>query len=270
MDLQKIASISIFIPIKISIYIIPESVRNYGALSVFVTFPVNFSTKRSHYLLLEALHLCQCKLSKNHRRLMIHPHTKLAFINDTIGHGIIATKLIPAGTITWILDDLDMEFTPNQVQRMPVDQKQYLDTYCYRNSKGNLILCWDHSRFVNHSFSSNCMSTAYDFEIAIRDIHPGEQLTDDYGYLNVEHPFEPLDEDLERKIVEPDDLLHYHGEWDAQLREIFPRILKLPQPLQEYFKDNRWKTLIEIATGKRKMASILENYYDPIEQMSIK
>ena len=31
---------------------------------------------------------------------------------------------------------------------------------------------------VNHSFKSTCMSTAYDFEIAIRDIYPGEQLTD--------------------------------------------------------------------------------------------
>jgi len=30
------------------------------------------------------------------------------------------------------------------------------------------------------------MSTAYDFEIAVCEIHPGKQLTDDYGYLNVE------------------------------------------------------------------------------------
>ena len=48
-----------------------------------------------------------------------------------------------------------------------------LDFYAYRNASGNYILCWDHARFVNHSFNSNCLTTAYDFEIAIRDIQPG-------------------------------------------------------------------------------------------------
>ncbi|HAV55880.1 MAG TPA: SET domain-containing protein-lysine N-methyltransferase, partial [Aequorivita sp.] len=43
---------------------------------------------------------------------MIHPKTELKFISDQIGYGVVATEFIPAGTITWALDDLDREFTP--------------------------------------------------------------------------------------------------------------------------------------------------------------
>lgn len=194
---------------------------------------------------------------------MLHPDTTLAYINDTIGHGVVATRLIPAGTITWVLDELDMEFTPEEIAGMPSKRRDYMNTYCYRNNQGNHVLCWDHSRFVNHSFNSNCLSTAYDFEIAVRDILPGEQLTDDYGYLNVEIPFEPVDEGLSRKLVKPDDLLHFHGKWDECLTGIFPRILELSQPLREYFGDEKWQNIEEVAYGTREMESILRNYYSP-------
>ena len=40
---------------------------------------------------------------------MIHPDTELQFINDKIGYGVVATKLIPKGSITWALDKLDAE-----------------------------------------------------------------------------------------------------------------------------------------------------------------
>jgi len=155
---------------------------------------------------------------------MIHPDTKLAYINEFIGHGVIATKLIPAGTITWVLDDLDMEFSPTHVRNMPEQQRKFIDIYSYRNFKGNYILCWDHSRFVNHSFNSNCLSTAYNCEVAIRNIYPGEQLTDDYGYLNVESSFKPIAEDSARDLVKPDDLLNFHEEWDGKLKVVFPLI----------------------------------------------
>jgi hypothetical protein len=49
---------------------------------------------------------------------MLHPQTKLGFINDVIGHGVVATHFIPKGTVTWVLDDLDMEFPPEEVDRM--------------------------------------------------------------------------------------------------------------------------------------------------------
>lgn len=192
---------------------------------------------------------------------MIHPKTELKFISNEIGYGVVATEFIPAGTITWALDDLDREFTPSKLKKMNPLYQNILDTYCYRNNKGNYVLCWDYGRYVNHSFKSNCISTAYDFEIAIRDIQPGEELTDDYGYLNVSEPFTGIDEGTRRKTVYPDDLLNHHQTWDKQLIKNFPNIIKVEQPLKSLITPKLWNDIAFIAEGKKEMKSIKENYF---------
>lgn len=192
---------------------------------------------------------------------MIHPHTEIRFINDQKGHGVVATKFIPAGTITWALDKLDREFSPADFEKLDPLYQNILETYTYRNKDGNLVLCWDNGRFVNHSFKSNCMSTAYDFEIAIRDIEPGEELTDDYGYLNVSAPFEGIDEGTDRKIVYPDDLVNFSEIWDKQLKENFSKIMLVPQPLKNLLANKLWEKIKLINAGEVEMDSIGENYY---------
>lgn len=193
---------------------------------------------------------------------MIHPHTELRFIDDTIGHGVVATQFIPKGTITWVMDELDREFTPQQYEKLNHFFKEILDIYTFRNNKGNFILCWDHGRFVNHSFKSNCLTTAYDFEIAIRDIEPGEQLTDDYGYLNITEPFEANDEGTKRKIVYPDDLLNFHEDWDKLIAQVFHIIPKIPQPLKPFLTEKTNESIKKVLDGDAPIASILENYYN--------
>lgn len=192
---------------------------------------------------------------------MIHPHTELKFISNEIGYGVVATQLIPAGTITWVLDELDREFTPLEIDEMDPIYQNIMDVYCFRNNQGNFVLCWDNGRFVNHSFNSNCLTTAYDFEIAIKDILPGEQLTDDYGYLNISSPFKGIDEGTKRKTVYPDDLLKYAKVWDKKLLKVFDRIPGLDQPLKELISRDLWKEIDSIASGKKEMASIRNNYY---------
>ena len=192
---------------------------------------------------------------------MIHPKTELKFISNEIGYGVVATEFIPAGTITWALDDLDREFTPSKLMKMNPLYQNILDTYCYRNNKGNYVLCWDYGRYVNHSFKSNCISTAYDFEIAIRDIQPGEELTDDYGYLNVSEPFTGIDEGTRRKTVYPDDLLNHYQTWDKQLIKNFPNIIKVEQPLKSLITPKLWNDITSIAEVKKDMDSILKNYF---------
>lgn len=192
---------------------------------------------------------------------MIFPKTELQFISPEMGYGVVATEFIPKGTITWVLDRLDREFTPRQIQQLPPTYQGIIDTYSYRNNRGNYVLCWDFGRYVNHSFKSNCLSTAYNFEIAIRDIYPGEQLTDDYGYLNVNTPFEPIDEGTERKVVYPDDLPNYYSQWDAQLKEVFPLIVQIPQPLKSLLSQQQWKTVEKVANQQQEMRSILTCYF---------
>ncbi len=192
---------------------------------------------------------------------MIHPKTELKFISNEIGYGVVATEFIPAGTITWALDDLDREFTPAKLKKMNPLYQNILETYCYRNNKGNFVLCWDYGRYVNHSFKSNCLSTAYDFEIAIRDIEPGEELTDDYGYLNVSEPFRGIDEGTRRKTVYPDDLLNFHENWDKALIKNFKKIIKVEQPLKSLIAPKLWNDINAIAEGKKEMKSIKENHF---------
>jgi len=192
---------------------------------------------------------------------MIHPSTELKFISTEIGYGVVATEFIAAGTITWVLDKLDREFSPLEFQSMDTIYQNILDTYTFRNNNGNFVLCWDNGRFVNHSFNSNCLTTAYDFEIAIRDIHPGEQLTDDYGYLNISQPFRGINEGTKRKTVYPDDLLKYYKVWDKKLLKVFDKIPNVKQPLQELITEELWKEIIKVSNKTAEMQSILTNYF---------
>ncbi len=192
---------------------------------------------------------------------MMHPDTEIQFISDEIGYGVVATKYIPKGTITWVQDELDQIYTPQQVIGMKPIVQEMVEKYCFRNNKGEYVLCWDIAKYVNHSFRSNCLSTAYDFEIAIRDIYPGEELTDDYGYLNVTEAFRAKDEGTERSTVYPDDLVHYHKDWDAQLHETFEYIAEVEQPLMMLVSSDNQKKVKKVLTGEEKMESIITLLY---------
>jgi len=192
---------------------------------------------------------------------MIHPHTELRFINDEIGFGVVATRRIPKGTITWAIDRLDNEFDAQFVDTLGDGYRAYLDTYSYRNRRGNYVLCWDNGRFINHSFRSNCVTTAYEFELAVRDIEPGEQLTYDYGFVKLAEPFHPLDEGTERTVVYPDDLLHHHETWDSLLLDAFPYLSELDQPLLSIMTEPTRKIARAVADGREEMDSILNCHF---------
>ena len=192
---------------------------------------------------------------------MIHPDTELRYIDDHIGYGVFATRKIPKGTITWARDNFDFSFQQAQVEEMDAMHAALISKYAYRDHSGNYILCWDFARYVNHSFHSNMMSTGYDFELAIRDIEEGEELTDDYGYLNLSEPFKAREEDSPRKYVYPDDLTRYHQEWDAMIKPCLSLMLKVRQPLMPLIAAADLKEIVDTVEGKSEMRSILSHYY---------
>jgi len=192
---------------------------------------------------------------------MIHPSTELRYISDEVGYGVVAKEFIPKGTITWALDKLDREFTPEDIEKLDDMYQGILDHYTYCNNRGNFVLCWDHGRYINHSFHSNCITTAYDFEIAVRDIFPGQQLTDDYGYLNIAIPFRGIDEGSKRKVVYPDDLLRYHKVWDKKVLQALNGLNKHPQALKHLLKVDLWNRLQRILLKEEELDSILTCYF---------
>ena len=193
---------------------------------------------------------------------MIHPHTELKFIHKAIGYGVVATRFIPKGTITWVMDALDRRFTQQDIDNLDPLYSDIVDKYMYRDNHGDYILCWDHARFVNHSFFPSCITTAYDFELAVRDIQSGEELTNDYGTLNVNDPFFCLAEKgANRQVVMPDDLLHYHQDWDIKLISAFQNLPNVEQPLSRFLPKEVYTKAVAIAMGDREMDSIVSCYY---------
>lgn len=193
---------------------------------------------------------------------MIHPDTELRFINLTMGYGVFATRLIPQGTITWVRDDLDQTFSLEAVARMRPEYQRLIEKYSFVDAQGQVVLCWDHARYVNHSCAATCFSAGYDFEFAIRDIRPGDELTDDYGTLNLREPFHcACRMPACRQVIRPDDMERLAVNWDGVVQQVFPRLAVVEQPLWVFLREKaEVETVLEQRTPPR---SIRFNYARP-------
>lgn len=182
---------------------------------------------------------------------MIHPSTELRFVSARIGLGVFATEFIPAGTVTWALCDLDQTFSPARFDALPEITRKYLRKYTYVDAAGDRVLCGDDARFINHHCEATCLLVGARFEIAVRDIRAGDQLTDEYGALNIEEPFECYCGSAEcRGRIHPTDLLRYASSWDAKVASVLPLLPTVPQPLLGVVQ--RDAEIEELLTGRRQ------------------
>jgi hypothetical protein len=192
---------------------------------------------------------------------VIHPDTELRFVNAEIGNGVFATRFIPKGTITWVRDRLDQAFTPEAVDRLPPAYHDIVLKYSFIDAHCRFVLCWDHARFMNHSCDPTCLSAGYDFEIAIRDIEAGEELTDDYGSLNLEYGFEcRCGSPRCRTVIRPGDLLTFGDAWDRVVSGPFSMIDSLPQPLWPFLEER--DAVEQALSGRAPVASVKDNFVD--------
>jgi hypothetical protein len=191
---------------------------------------------------------------------MLHPHTELRHVSKLIGYGVFATQLIPKGTITWVRDDLDQTFLPHEVLTFRPEYQDLLEKYSFIDRSGSAVLCWDLARYMNHSCNANCLSAGYEFEVAVRDINPGEELTDDYGTLNLTDLFRCFcHHERCRKTIRPDDLTRLWEDWDEKLRSTFPLINTVTQPLLPFVRNRA--DFEEATLAPEKMRSCRFNYY---------
>lgn len=194
---------------------------------------------------------------------MIHPQTEVRFIRPEIGYGVIAKAFIPRGTVTWVKDRLDREFSPQELEAFDEAHREILDRYSYRNAQGHYVFCWDHTRFMNHSFRPACLLTAYGLEVAVRDIQAGEELTNDYGCFNIIESFAPEDEGDARREVRPDDLLRFSEMWDARISEALRDFPRVDQPLSRMVRPEIWADLLAAARGEAELRSVRTMYCGP-------
>jgi hypothetical protein len=165
---------------------------------------------------------------------MIHPDTELRHVSPTIGHGVFATAAIPLGTIVYAFDQFEVCVAPAVYAMLDDRHLAVLDWFGYIDQHGTRILSWDHAKYVNHRCDCNTMSTGWGFEIAIRDIAAGEEITDEYGLLNI-----PEERPLScgcptcRHVLRPDDLDRYGRVWDLKVRRALTRLRDVSQPLED-------------------------------------
>lgn len=163
---------------------------------------------------------------------MIHPHTELRKIDDTVGYGVFATQPIPEGTITYVKDSLELEISPTQFLLHSAEMQETIEKYSYVDPNGTRIVSWDFAKYVNHCCECNTISTGYGFELAIRDIRAGEQITDEYGIFNLDHEMTLVcGQKSCRKQIKPRDFDDHYRVWDEKIRRSIAKLFSVEQPL---------------------------------------
>jgi SET domain-containing protein len=100
------------------------------------------------------------------------------------GTGLIARQFIPAGTVVWKLrPEFDVEMTEDDVERLSAAAREQVLYYAYfHEATKTSVLSSDDDRFTNHSDNPNTRCRG-DYTFAVRDIQPGEEITNDYREL---------------------------------------------------------------------------------------
>lgn len=188
---------------------------------------------------------------------MIHPDTELRLVSKTIGYGVFATRPIPCGTLTYVRDSLEIELTPRQFERLDDAHRRIVDKYSYIDPRGRRVVSWDHAKYVNHRCECNTISTGYGFEIAIRDIAAGEEITDEYGLFNLQ---EPMAVDCGcracRRQVRPEDPQRLAPVWDGWVTAALARSMQVEQPLWHLLDRQTRREVQQYLAGARPYRSV--------------
>jgi len=110
------------------------------------------------------------------------------------GNGLFAGEFIPIGTIVYFYGSTDRFYSKGELKRLSEEEKQSLFKYGVEDELGNWNMTETGQCLVeaNHSCDANILSLFVDgiyCNIAIRDIHAGEEITIDYGMFYNSYPW---------------------------------------------------------------------------------
>jgi hypothetical protein len=171
---------------------------------------------------------------------MLHPETELRLISAAVGHGIVAARPIPRGTLVWVQDELDQVVAASAIDALPPAGRAAALKYSARQDDASFILFWDHARFTNHSCAPVTLTAGRRFSIAIEDIPAGGEITEDYALLNLapEESFTCLcGASRCRGWIGPGDVAAMTGRWRGAVGRALARVHCVPQPLAALLRD---------------------------------
>ena len=193
---------------------------------------------------------------------MIHPGSELRFVNNQIGYGVFATQDLPTGTIVYVQDRLDISIPPESPLLRDPSYRETLDKYTFEDASGNRVLSWDHAKYVNHCCQCNTMSTGYGFEVAIRDIHVGEEITDEYGLFWFGEGIKLIcPQENCRGCLRPDDIDTYGRRWDERVKGALRHVPEVPQPLMHLIDEHTHRALVRYLETGRGYRSVMTLKY---------
>lgn len=103
------------------------------------------------------------------------------------GIGLFADQFIKKGTTIWKFQPgFDLSVNKDELNKLSGSAKEQFLKYAYLNPDSHkYILCFDDSRFFNHSYEPNSIDVASPddeegLDVAGRDIEKGEELTCKY------------------------------------------------------------------------------------------
>ena len=114
---------------------------------------------------------------------MLVVKTKLKEIKGK-GIGLIADQEVKKGQVTWKFNPIiDIKVNKKDI---PEEAKDFFKTYAVDDGGDYLLLNTDNTRFTNHSDNPNTKTAGKNKNVAVRDIHVGEEITIDYNEIDVD------------------------------------------------------------------------------------
>jgi uncharacterized protein len=95
------------------------------------------------------------------------------------GRGVFARRRFSEGEIVFRWD-LSRKVRRDRVDSLPPEERHFLNPF----DDELLVLLGEPERYVNHSCAGNTRIERFT-DVAVRDIHPGEEITSDYRSGNV-------------------------------------------------------------------------------------
>ena len=169
---------------------------------------------------------------------MIHPATEVRPARNGVGVGVFVTEDIAKGTVVWILDRFDRVIGPDAIRAWPPAVRAVAERFGYIAPNGSWVVCWDHGRLMNHSCDPATVSVGSSLEIARRDLRRGDEVTCDYGTLNLTGALRCLcGAPACRGEISAATAGSLCDTWDAWASDAFAAALEVPQPLLPFARD---------------------------------
>jgi SET domain-containing protein len=163
------------------------------------------------------------------------------------GKGIFAGEFIPKGTIVYYYGSDDTYLSKNELQFLSEEKREQLFKYGVEDESGNWLVT---DGDANHSCDANILSLFIDSQycdIAVKDIHAGEEITIDYGLFYSSFPWNmtcKCHSSLCRKIVGSGIPVDTETQelWHSRISEAAGSIFDVKQKLF-FIEDERAKAL---------------------------